>query len=54
MTENPDSLVSPGELAEWFVVNGLAEDRYGYGHATGEQIAEAILDVFDIRWRTDV
>lgn len=30
-------------LAEFLVREGLAEAEPGYGHATGEQVAEAII-----------
>lgn len=36
------------ELARWLTERGLAEEQRGYGHATGEQIAEALLAAFDV------
>lgn len=35
-------------LAKWLIDRGYAETKAGYGHATGEEIAEALLEVFDV------
>lgn len=34
------------ELSSWLVDRGLAEVGHGYGHATGDDVAEAILAEF--------
>ena len=36
-------------FARWLVIEGLAEERPGYGHATGEQIAERVFECFDVQ-----
>lgn len=38
-------------LADWLIANGFAEAQRGYGHATGEDIAEAMMEVFDIEFK---
>lgn len=38
-------------LADWLVANGLAEKERGYGHASGEDIAEKLLAAFDVRFK---
>lgn len=37
------------DLAKFLVENGLAEERHGYGHATGMMVAEELLLHFEIR-----
>lgn len=36
------------ELADWLMDNGYAEDRRGYGHVTGDELAEALLAKYRI------
>lgn len=43
--------VHPNVLARWLVLNGYAEDVRGYGHVTGDDLAEALLAHYDIRPR---
>lgn len=38
-------------LADWLIVNGLAEERRGYGHADGQEVAEKLLHRFAMSWR---
>lgn len=38
-------------LARWLVLRGFAEDVRGYGYATGDEVAKALLDDFDIRFK---
>lgn len=39
-------------LAAYLVSKALAEERRGYGHATGEDVADAVL-VFLEKWETN-
>jgi hypothetical protein len=41
--------VRPELLAEWLLVNGFAEEKRGYGHVSAEDLAEALLETFEIR-----
>lgn len=41
------------ELASWLVRRGLADDQRGYGHASGEEVAEALLENFNITHKHD-
>ena len=38
-------------LAEWLLVNGFAEEKRGYGHVSAEDLAEALLERYEIRLR---
>ena len=40
--------ISTEELAAWLVDHGLAEFSAGYGHASGEHVAEELLAAFTI------
>jgi hypothetical protein len=44
--------ISVEALGDWLVDNGYAEAQRGYGHATGEEIAEALLSRFRITIKT--
>lgn len=50
---NDQAEIHPNALARWLVLNGYAEDTRGYGHVTGEDLAEALLKKFIIRERTE-
>lgn len=50
MTERQSAdTVAPSLLAEWLLVNGFAEEKRGYGHVSAEDLAEALLETFEIR-----
>lgn len=38
-------------LTRWLLRNGYGEERRGYGHATAEDIATALLDNFNITFK---
>jgi hypothetical protein len=38
-------------FARWLVEEGLAEGKPGYGHATGEEIAERVFTYFDVSFK---
>lgn len=38
-------------LTRWLLANGYGEELRGYGHATAEDIAEALLDNFNIQFK---
>lgn len=38
-------------LINWLLAQGFGERYPGYGHATAERIAEALLEAFDIRFK---
>jgi hypothetical protein len=50
MTDSCESgqRVEPHVLAGWLVAQGYAEEARGYGHVTGEDLAEALLSRFHI------
>jgi hypothetical protein len=41
----------PSYLAAWLISRGYAEEHSGYGHVTGEELAEVLTEVFDIHWK---
>lgn len=46
MTPTPDPVpvtVTREGLAAYLIEQGVAEDRRGYGHATGGQVADVVL-----------
>jgi hypothetical protein len=47
MPDNADS-VGPLLLSLWLIEHGYAEEKRGYGHVTGEDLAEALLAAFVI------
>ncbi len=38
-------------LAQWLIDNGCAEEKRGYGHICGEDLAEKLLEHFHITKR---
>ena len=40
--------VKKHELVEWLLGNGYAEEESGYGHVSAEELAEALIDEFDL------
>lgn len=43
-----DRLPTVEQLANWLTENGYAEDDPGFGHVCGEELAEALLNQFEI------
>lgn len=41
------------DLADWLIDHGFAEERAGYGHATGVEIAEALMREFWVLPKTE-
>lgn len=40
--------VGHAELSRWLLVKGYAEERRGYGHVSADDLAEHLLERFDI------
>lgn len=38
-------------LAQWLLIHGFAEEERGYGHVSAEDLADALVDTFEIRMR---
>lgn len=38
-------------LTHWLLVNGFAEEKRGYGHVSAEDLADALINRFEIRAR---
>lgn len=36
------------ELTKWLLENGLAEEQSGFGHVSAEDLAQKLVDKFDI------
>jgi hypothetical protein len=41
-------MITIEELCNWLLDNGYAEEKPGYGHVTGEELAEALLKQYTI------
>lgn len=42
-------MVTREELVEMLLTKGLAAERPGYGHATAEEVADAVIELIDYR-----
>jgi hypothetical protein len=40
-------------LATWLLVHGFAEEVRGYGHVSADELAEALLEWFNVSPRND-
>lgn len=40
--------MSEAELAAWLIENGYAEEKSGYGHVSGAELAAALTAKFEI------
>lgn len=38
-------------LVNWLLDNGYAEDKAGYGHVSAEELADALLECYEMRVR---
>lgn len=36
------------ELSEWLLQKGYAEESAGFGHVSADELAQALIDKFDI------
>lgn len=36
------------ELISWLLENGLAEEESGFGHVSAEELAQKLIDRFDV------
>lgn len=40
--------VREDELVEWLLANGFAEAESGFGHVSAEELAQKLIDRFDV------
>ncbi len=53
MNETERDEIEVDELARWLIDNCLAEEKRGYGHPDGEEVAMKLLASFEILRRDD-
>ena len=41
------------KLRSWLLARGYAEEDRGYGHVSAEELADAILTTWDLRYATE-
>lgn len=38
-------------IVRWLLASGYAEEERGYGHVSADELADALLENFDIRFK---
>lgn len=36
------------EVVDWLLANGYAEEKPGYGHVSADELAQALIDEWDL------